>query len=105
MIVYSKQEDTPENVILLEDYTGGLTKLNMKYVPFGLRRGDEQMFGRLLHESIIKQKATRNMAIYGVSPEMMDYGRTAVDGTFPDHEALWDQLYDVKGVYRVDPHM
>ena len=105
VVVYSEKDDAPKNAILLEAYSRGLTILNMKYIPFGLRRSDEETFGRLLHESMVKQQATRNMAIYGVSPEMMDYGRTAINGNFPEQESLWDQLYNIKGILRVDPHM
>ena len=72
--------------------------LNMKYIPFGLRQSNELTFGRLLHESIIKPNMTRNMAVYGVSPEMMDYGRTPIKGNFQDQESLLDQLFNVKGI-------
>ena len=70
----------------MEGCSRGLTILNMKYIPFGLRHSDEHTFGRLLHESIVKQQTTKNMAIYRVSPEMMDYGRTAVNRELPDQD-------------------
>lgn len=63
----------------------------MKYAPFGLQHNDEQTFGRL--------NATRNMAIYGVSPAMMDYSRTAVDGIFSEQDPLWDQLFNLNGIH------
>ena len=66
----------------------------------------QKIFDRTpLHKSIVKEQATRNMAIYGVSTIMMDYGRTVVDRIFPDQDALWDQLYNLKGKIRVDLHM
>ena len=105
VVVYSDKNEALKNATLLEAYSRGLMILNMKYVPFGLRRNDEPIFGRLLQESIVKGGETRNMAIYGVSPAMMDYGRTSIDGKFPKQTALWDQLYSITGVHRVDPHI
>ena len=87
LIVYSEKDDANKNAILLEAYSRGLMILNMKYVPFGLKRTNEETFGRLLHESICKQQNTRNMVKYGVSPEMMDYGRTAINGNFPEQDS------------------
>ena len=45
------------------------------------------------------------MVIYGVSPEMTDYGRTVINGNFPEQDSLWDQLYNIEGIRRVDPHI
>lgn len=83
----------------------GLATLNMKYIPFGLQRSDEQTFGRLLHKNLDKQQKTRNMTIFGVNPILMVYGRLAVVGVFPDQYTLWDQLYSSQGLLQVDTHM
>ena len=56
VIVYSEKGDANKNATLLEAYSRGLTILNMKYIPFGLRRTNEETFGRLLHESICKKR-------------------------------------------------
>ena len=34
----------------------------------------------------------------------MDYRRTAINGNFPEQDSLWDQLYNIEGITRVDPH-
>lgn len=40
VVVYSEKYDVQKNTILLEVYSRGLMILNMKYVPFGLKRSD-----------------------------------------------------------------
>ena len=96
-VVYTKAEDAETNRFLLENYSDNLPHA-AKYIFFGLQRLCPDIFGRILYNSIKKKMQYRNIAICGVSPEMMEYSDKAKNNT------LIGRLYNLKGVERVDTH-
>ena len=93
-----------ENSTFLEKYCRNLTN-NMRFVPMNLKKEESELFGRLLYESIKTTDKYTNIAICGLSPEVMDYGtQIQEDGTFHNFVSLFEGLEGIDGVIRVDTH-
>ena len=70
-----------------------------------IKKEEPELFGRLLYESIKTTDKYTNIAICGLSPEVMDYGtQIQKDGTFPIFVSLFESLENMSGIIRVDTH-
>ena len=95
-VVYSERKHINDNNRLLETFSCNMLN-NMKYVPFPLKSNDPELFGHMLNQSIVAMNNIRNVAICGISPEVMD-------AYLQNEDSLFDKLSKIEGVQRVDPH-
>ena len=93
--IYVDKTKYYENSSLMEKYCKELRN-NMRYIPMAIKKKEPELFGRLLYESIQTTDKYTNIAICGLSPEVMDYEtQIQKDGTFPIFVSLFESLENI----------
>ena len=98
-VVYTAKDNIDTTKDILQKFSQQLELINTTFVPFSLRKHNQTAFGQLLNESISTTDKINNVALFGISPEVMDFNDYDNNIT-----SLWDSLHDLEGVVRVDSH-
>ena len=98
LMMYANSDDYETSMTMVTQvsyYATPKSTTSPMFIPIGLKKSDPTRFGYYLAQHNQFMKTHRNIAIVGVSSELMDF---KIDGT-----SLWKQIRMQPGVYRCDP--
>jgi hypothetical protein len=99
MLMYSSADDFDRTLIFLTQISSLRSPLSDQapmFIPFALKKSNPQKFGYYISQQNTFMKNHRNIAVVGVSSDLMDLEDSS--GT-----SLWYAIRSLPGVYRCDP--